>query len=334
MGDSFTARQPSTLDGSCSHPAPTTARIAMTRLPLRVGIQLPEVERVVRWPELKAITLAAEASGFDSLWVGDHLLYRNDGRPERGPHECWATLAAVAAITSRVEIGPLVACASFHPPAVLAKQAAAVHELSGGRLMLGLGAGWNEAEYAAFGLPFDRRVSRFCEAFKIIAPLVRGERVTHHGELFSVEDAVLLPTPLSPIPLMIGSNGPRMLEASLREVAAWNTWYASYGNQPERLTTLVAEIETAARAVGRDPSTLRRSVCVLVRTDATSTERPLGEEMPPVEGSASEIVDQLAAFAAAGADEIIVIANPINERSVREIGALLPALRHEASSRN
>ena len=88
--------------------------------PLRIGIQLPEVERVVRWPELRAIATAAEESGFDSLWVGDHLLYRNDGRPERGPHECWATLAAVAAVTSRVEIGPLVACASFHPPAVLA----------------------------------------------------------------------------------------------------------------------------------------------------------------------------------------------------------------------
>jgi hypothetical protein len=125
-----------------------------------------------------------------------------------------------------------------------------------------------------------------------------------------------------------------MLEASLREVAAWNTWYASYGNQPERLTTLIAEIETAARAAGRDPQTLRRSVCVLVRSDATSTERPLGEEMPPVEGSAGEIVDQLAAFAAAGADEIIVIANPINERSVREIGALLPALRREVARGN
>jgi len=301
----------------------------VTREPLRIGIQLPEVERVVRWPELRAIAVAAEESGFDSLWVGDHLLYRDDGRPERGPHECWATLAAVAAITSRVEIGPLVACASFHPPAVLAKQAAAVQEVSGGRLMLGLGAGWNEPDYTAFGLAFDHRVSRFCEAFQIIAPLVCGERVTFHGEYFSVEDSVLLPPLQEPIPLMIGSNGPRMLVATLRDVAAWNTWYASYGNRPDTLKALIGEIESAARAVGRDPQTLRRSVCVLVRTDPESAERPLGEELPPVEGSASEIVDQLAAFATAGADEIIVIANPINERSVREIGALLPALRRE-----
>ncbi|MFM8996950.1 MAG: TIGR03619 family F420-dependent LLM class oxidoreductase [Candidatus Limnocylindrus sp.] len=294
---------------------------------LRIGIQLPEVERVVRWPELRAIAVAAEESGFDSLWVGDHLLYRNDGRPERGPHECWSTLAAVAAVTSRVEIGPLVACASFHPPAVLAKQAAAVQEISGGRLMFGLGAGWNEPEYTAFGLPYDHRVSRFCEAFQIIARLVRGERVTFAGEYFSVSDSVLLPPLVTPIPLMIGSNGPRMLAATLRDVAAWNTWYASYGNRPDKLSVLITEIEAAARAVGRDPQTLRRSVCVLVRTDPSSTERPLGEELPPVEGSSDEIVRQLAAFAAAGADEIIVIANPINERSVREIGALLPHLR-------
>jgi len=302
----------------------------MTRGALRIGVQLPEVERIVRWSELRAIAIAADESGFDSLWVGDHLLYRNDGLPERGPHECWSTLAAVAVVTSRVEIGPLVACASFHPPAVLAKQAAAVQEISGGRLMFGLGAGWSEPDYTAFGLPFDHRVSRFCEAFQIIAPLVRGERVTFAGEYFSVNDSVLLPPLVAPIPLMVGSNGRRMLAATLREVAAWNTWYASYGNQPEKLFQLIKEIEAAARAVGRDPQTLRRSVCVLVRTDPSSTERPLGEELPPVEGTSDEIVRQLAAFAAVGADEIIVIANPINERSVREIGALLPALRRVA----
>lgn len=306
----------------------------MPATPLRVGIQLPEVERVVRWPELKAIAIAAEEVGFDSLWVGDHLLYRNDGRPERGPHECWATLAAVAAVTTRVEIGPLVACASFHPPAVLAKQAAAIQEVSGGRLMLGLGAGWNEPDYTAFGLPFDHRVSRFCEAFQIIAPLVRGDRITFHGEYFDVDDSVLLPPLQKQIPLMIGSNGPRMLAATLREVAAWNTWYASYGNDPAKLSVLVQQIEDAARAIGRDPRTLRRSVCVLVRTDPTSAERPLGEECPPVEGSAGEIVAALSQYAAAGADEIIVIANPINERSVREIGALLPALRRAAIVRH
>ena len=169
---------------------------------------------------------------------------------------------------------------------------------------------------------------------RYLAPLVRGERVTFHGEFTNVEDAVLLPAPRSPIPMMIGSNGPRMLAITVGTVDAWNTWYASYGNDPVKFAALNAEITAAARAAGRDPATLRRSACVLVRTDPASTERPLGEELPPVEGSSAEIVAKLAAYAAAGADEIIVIANPINERSVREIGALLPALRATVNAAN
>ena len=124
---------------------------------------------------------AAEEAGFDGIYVGDHLLYRGDGRPERGPWEAWTLLAALAAVTERVEPGSLVTCAGFHPPAVLAKMAATVTEISGGRFVLGLGAGWNEAEFRAFGIPFDRRVARFAEAFPIIHGLLRGERVTRDG---------------------------------------------------------------------------------------------------------------------------------------------------------
>ena len=109
---------------------------------MRVGIQLPEVEREVRWPEYVAIARAAEEVGFDSVWVGDHLLYApEDGRPERGPWEAWTLLAALAAATERVRLGPLVACAAFHPPALIAKMAATLAEVSGGRFVLGLGAG-------------------------------------------------------------------------------------------------------------------------------------------------------------------------------------------------
>jgi alkanesulfonate monooxygenase SsuD/methylene tetrahydromethanopterin reductase-like flavin-dependent oxidoreductase (luciferase family) len=131
----------------------------------RVGIQLPEVERDVRWPEYLAMARSAEAAGFDSIWLGDHLLYRGDDRPERAPWEAWTLLAALAAATERVTLGPLVACTAFHPPGLIAKMAATIDEVSGGRFMLGLGAGWNEAEFAAFGLPYDRRVSRFAESF-------------------------------------------------------------------------------------------------------------------------------------------------------------------------
>src|SRR4051812_38137445 len=125
---------------------------------------------------------AAEAAGFDSIWLGDHLLYRGDGRPERGPWEAWTLLAALAAATDRVRLGPLVACAGFHPPGLIAKMAATIDEVSGGRFVLGLGAGWNEQEFDAFGIPYDRRVSRFAEAFRIIVGMLDGERVTLDGE--------------------------------------------------------------------------------------------------------------------------------------------------------
>ena len=135
-----------------------------------MGVQLPEAERVVRWPELREMAQTAEEIGLDSLWVGDHLLYRYPGEEPRGPWEAWSQLAALAAITTRVQLGPLVAATSFHNPAMLAKKAATIDDISGGRLILGLGAGWNRAEYEAFGFPYDRRVSRFEEAFTIKLP--------------------------------------------------------------------------------------------------------------------------------------------------------------------
>src|SRR4051812_26481721 len=173
---------------------------------VRVGIQLPEVERVVRWPEYLNMARAAEEVGFDSIWLGDHLLYE-----DRGPWEAWTLMAALAAATSRVTIGPLVACAGFHPPGLLAKMAATIDEVSGGRFVLGLGAGWNRREFDGFGIPFDRRVARFEEAFGILRGLLAGEPVTFHGQFHTADRARLLPPPARRVPLMIGSNGPRML---------------------------------------------------------------------------------------------------------------------------
>ena len=148
---------------------------AMTR-PLKVGVQLPEVEREVRWPELLDMARAIEDLGYDSVWFGEHLLYRWPDRAPRGPWEAWAMLAAVAAVTSRIELGPLVACTAFHNPAVLAKRADTIDEISGGRFILGLGAGWNETEFRAFGIPFDHRIARFEEAFTIIRGLLQRRR--------------------------------------------------------------------------------------------------------------------------------------------------------------
>src|SRR3990170_1027274 len=201
--------------------------------PLLVGLQLPEVERDVRWPELVAMARAAEEVGFDSIWVGDHLLYRGDGRPERGPWDAWTLLSALAAATERVTLGPLVACAAFHPPGVLARMAATIDEISGGRFVLGIGAGWNRTEFDAFGLPYDRRVARFEETFDAVRRLLSGERVTAHGRFHHLENAVLLPHPARRVPIMVGSNGDRVLRAALPYADAWNTWFEDYRNTPE-----------------------------------------------------------------------------------------------------
>ena len=290
---------------------------------LRVGVQLPEVERVVRWPEYLAMARAAEDCGFDSIWLGDHLLYRDDGREERGPWEVWTMLAALAAVTHRVELGPLVACASFHPPGLIAKMAATVAEVSGGRFVLGLGAGWNETEYRAFGLPYDHRVSRFEESFEIVRRALAGERVTLAGRFWQADDLVVLPLPERPIPLMVGSNGPRMLAATLPHVDRWNTWYDRYGNTSEGFAELNAFVTEQAERAGRDPGSLDRSAAVLVELDPEAARRPHSDA-----GSRAVAPEALAghlrALEEAGADEAILVLRPIDERSIGAVGALLP----------
>ncbi|MGZ6707270.1 MAG: LLM class flavin-dependent oxidoreductase [Solirubrobacteraceae bacterium] len=294
--------------------------------PLRVGVQLPEVERDVRWDEYLAMARAAEAVGFDSIWIGDHLLYRGDGRPERGPWEAWTLLAALAAATERVELGPLVACAGFHPPGLLAKMTATTDAVSGGRFRLAVGAGWNEAEFHAFGIPYDHRVARFEESLRIVAPLLAGERVSAAGRYWSADDAVLLPRPARRTPIMVGSNGPRMLAIALPHAAAWNTWWEDYGNTPEGFAARNEAVTSAARAVGRDPGAILRSACVLVALDGGAGERPRLAHAPPLEGPPEQIAAGLRALAAAGADEAILVVDPIGDRSIRALGAVLSIL--------
>src|SRR5688572_28655041 len=196
-----------------------------------------------------------EDAGFDSIWTGDHLLYRDERRGSRGPWEAWSVLAAVAATTSRVELGPLVAATSFHNPAMIAKKAATIDEISDGRLIIGLGAGWHETEYRAFGFPFDHRVSRFEEAYTIIRTLLREGEIDFDGRFYQARDCVLAPRgprPSGP-PLMVGSIGERMLSITAPDVDLWNAWYDWFGNQPEGLVPLNASVDAAARDAGRDP---------------------------------------------------------------------------------
>jgi probable F420-dependent oxidoreductase len=290
--------------------------------PLRVGVQLPEVERRVDWPELRSMAVAAEESGFDSIWLGDHLLYRDDGRPERGPWDVWTTLAALAASTERVRLGPLVACAAFHSPGLIARMASAIDEISGGRFVLGIGAGWNRAEFDAFGIPYDERAARFEEAFKIVRRLLAGERVTFDGRFHRTDDALLLPQPPRRTRLMIGSTGERVLRATLPHVDAWNTWWDAFGNRAEDFAKVNARISELALEAGRAPGDVERSACTLVVRDRSAGERPVPEGVMPLEGSTEQVAAGLRDLADAGADEAILVLSPITERSIRDLAGV------------
>ena len=233
---------------------------------MKIGVQLPEVEREVRWPELRRMAELAEGIGLDSIWVGDHLLYRDDGFSPRGPWEAWSLLAALAPVTERVELGPLVASTSFHAPAMLAKKAATIDEISGGRLILGLGAGWNRPDYDAFGFPYDHRVSRFEEAFGIIRELLTTGQADARGTYYTVERSELRPRGPRPDgpPLMVGSIGERMLGITLPHVASWNAWFTWFGNTVDGYRALRDQVDDACRAVGRDPASVERTVALFV----------------------------------------------------------------------
>jgi probable F420-dependent oxidoreductase len=274
---------------------------------------------------------AAEAAGFDSLWVGDHLLYDLPGGVTRGPWEVWTSLAALAAVTERVEIGPLVASTSFHAPAMLAKQAATVDAVSGGRLILGLGAGWNEREYRAFGFPYDNRVSRFEEAFTIIRRLLKDGQVDFDGVYYRVENCIIDPGPVRPggPPLMLGSTSPRMMRIGLPHVDAWNTWWSRYGNTPDGFAAVRERVEEAAMQAGRGPGEVAATAAVLVSLP-DGAGRIMGHQyhasVQPVQGSPADIAGHLAAMASAGATHLQLVVDPITQESIEALAEALVAL--------
>lgn len=277
-------------------------------------------------PELLAMARHAEDVGFDSLWVGDHLIYDLPAGP-RGPWEAWTSLAAIAAVTDRVEIGPLVACTSFHQPQMLAKQAATVDAISQGRLILGLGAGWNRREYDAFGLPYDHRVSRFEEAFTIIRTLLADGHVDMRGRYYSAERCDLHPRSPRPggPPLMLGSNSPRMLSIGLPHVQSWNVWWSLFGNTAQGFAAAKADVERACGAAGRDPASVEATCAVLVRAPG-GAGRQMGHDdrdVPAVQGTVDEVADHLDAFAAAGAAHVQLVVDPITRGSIDWLAGVL-----------
>lgn len=292
--------------------------------PMKIGVQLPEVERLVGWTEVRDIALTAERTGFDSVWVGDHLIFRDDNTGTRGPLEAWSTLAGLAEATERVDIGPLVAATSFHSPAMIAKKAATIDDMSGGRLVLGLGAGWNRAEYDAFGFAYDNRVSRFEEAFTVIRTLIREGSIDFSGKYYTLREMELLPPARREMKLMVGSNGPRMLRITAPFVDMWNTWHVWFGNTASGLAPLVGELDAACREVGRNTAEIERTAAIYVQLSRGQGRISGSEDRPtagPIPGS--EIPERIAEFEQAGLSHLQVVLDPIDSAAVEELAMIL-----------
>jgi alkanesulfonate monooxygenase SsuD/methylene tetrahydromethanopterin reductase-like flavin-dependent oxidoreductase (luciferase family) len=297
---------------------------------MKIGVQLPEVEWDVSFPELLDMARTAEAVGFDSLWLGDHLLYELEVG-DRGPWEVWTSLAAIAAVTNTIQLGPLVASTSFHAPAMLAKQATTVDAISGGRLVLGLGAGWNRREYDAFGFRFDHRVGRFAEAFTIIRTLLREGEIDFHGDFYDADRCVLSPrASAAGPPLMVGSIGERMLGITLPHVDAWNMWWSQYGNTVEGFRREKERVDELIETAGRSGE-IEATAAVLVQLEG-GVGRQMGDyddfnTVAPLRGSPSELADQLREFSDAGAAHLQLVVDPITIASIEWLADVLVEFR-------
>ena len=298
---------------------------------MRIGLVLPIAEEDApgggappSYAEIRDLALAAETAGLDSVWVYDHLLFRSDGETT-GIHECWTILAALAVATERVQLGSIVMCTSFRNPALLAKMAATLDHVSGGRLILGIGCGWHDPEYEAFGYPKDHKVGRFEEALTVITGLIREGRADMDGRWVQVRDAVLRPPARPDIPILIAAKRPRMLELTVRHADAWNL--AWFGLPDERYTTIRADLAAACAAVGRDEATLGITVGVTVRYPDQMAPGKTPDSSPALDGDPDAVIAGLDAWRAIGADHLIVTLDPCTPATLARFTAAVEQWR-------
>jgi probable F420-dependent oxidoreductase len=272
---------------------------------------------------VREMALQMEAAQLDSIWLYDHLLYRWPNRPTDGIWECWTVLSALAEATQRVELGTLVLCTPFRNPALVAKMAVTLDEVSNGRVTLGIGAGWHRPEFDAFGVPFDHRVSRFEEAVSIIEPLLHTGRVDFEGTYYAARNCELLPRGPRPssLPLLIAGAGPRMLSIVARRANSWNTaWHA----EPASVVAPLESMRAVCEKIGRDPATLEVTASVAVA---------FPELGPPVRrgalltGSAAQIADALHGYASLGIAHVIVEFAPFTPAALERFAAAVRVFR-------
>ena len=299
--------------------------------PMGTGVILPMAEDSAfggtpHFSDILAMTRTAEDAGMDAVWIIDHLVFRPQpdsqfqlpaDEEDRGVWECFTTMAGLASATERIQIGSLVACTGFRNPGLVAKMTETIDDISGGRTILGLGAGWHEPEYEAFGYPFDHRVSRFEEAMAIIQPLLREGRVDYQGKFFQASDAINRPRGprASGAPLLVGSNGRRMLRIIARYADAWNTvWHGD----PDAVIAEMAAVDEACREVGRDPATL-------VRTAGGNIAMPgyLGKRPDPIRGSDEEIAATILRFRELGIEHFVAGLDPCTPQTIEQFARVV-----------
>ena len=282
-----------------------------------------------------------EESGIDSVWITDHFHFDYVDFQEVGVHfpeelhgtmggawECWSLLSAIAQATESIEIGSLITSTSFRNPALLARMADTVDDLSDGRLILGLGAGDFPTEHQSFGYPFERRVSRFEEALDIISRLLKGETVSNEGEFYRVQDATLIPKSMRPNgpPLLVGSvyGRPRMTRLTLKYADYWNCFLAFGESTVERYRESWARVLKACKQHGRDPNSLKRNVSLSVNIDTAPFPVP---GLKPISGSSDQVVDQLVQFAAEGIEHCTIVLNPFTKGGVEAFAKIAEQVR-------
>lgn len=292
---------------------------------MRIGLVLPIAEedgvdgRIPSYPAIRAMALAAETGGLDSVWVFDHLLFRFDG-VTTGIHECWTILSALAEATQRVQLGSIVMCTSFRNPALLAKMAATLDHVSDGRLILGIGCGWHDPEYEAFGFPTDHKVGRFEEALTVIRGLIREGRADLDGRWVQARDAVLVPPARPDLPILIAAKRPRMLELTARHANAWNM--AWFGLPSERFETVRADLAAACVAVERDQATLEITAGLTVRFASALPADKTPDTSPALDGDdPAAMVAGFEAWRAIGTDHLIVALDPCTPETVARFTA-------------
>ena len=261
------------------------------------------------WSELLDIARHAEATGWDGLWMADHFM-PNDVDVSGPVTECWTTLAAVAATVPRIRLGALVTGNTYRHPAVLAKSVATVDQVSGGRVVLGLGAGWQENEHRAYGIDFATtavRLARLEEACQVVKALFSEDRASFAGEHYTLVDAPLEPKPVQErLPLLVGGGGEKVtLRIAATYADEWNVW-----GDPATLRHKSGVLERHCADIGRDPATIRRSAQALLfmGNDEAWLGRMRAADLgrAAIIGTPAEVAEVVGEYAEAGVDELIV----------------------------